>query len=300
MDPIKKSPKIAKKYICEKCDYKCSKLSEFNRHLATNKHKNLQNPTYVGKSTYKCECGKIYKHSSTLYAHKKKCNIIETTNKVNELLDNQDIHQLINYLLKENADFKQMLLNQTTNISNNIYSNNNISNNKHFNLNVFLNETCKDAMNISDFVSSIKVNLEDLEHTGEKGYVEGISNIFIKNLNNIEQHLRPLHCSDSKREVFYIKNNNEWVKEKDDKPILTNAIKTIAHENVKQIKQWKEKYPDCTKSSSSKNDTYLQIVINSMNGSTNEESLSNIHKIISNISKKVVIDKSNYLSLFHL
>ena len=161
--------------------------------------------------------------------------------------------------MTENKEFKQMMVDQSKqmielakNAGNNVTNNNTTNNNQRFNLNFFLNETCKNAMNIEDFVSSIKVNLEDLEHTGRRGYVEGISNIFIKNLNNIEEHLRPLHCSDAKREVLYIKNNDEWIKETEEKPILTNAIKTIANENIKQISVWKQLHPGCTMSDSKK------------------------------------------------
>jgi hypothetical protein len=172
-------------------------------------------------------------------------------------------------------------------------NNTNITNshNKTFNLQVFLNETCKDAMNISDFVSSIKLNLDDLEHTGRQGYVQGITNIVLKNLNNVEHHMRPLHCSDLKREVLYIKENNEWTKESEEKPILTKAIKTIANENIKQIKTWRNKYPDCSDVDSKKNNLYLKIVSNSMNGLTKEEGDKNINKIISNVVKEVTIDK---------
>jgi hypothetical protein len=147
-------------------------------------------------------------------------------------------------------------------------------------------------MNITDFVSSIKVDLDDLEHTGRRGYVQGISNIVMKNLDKLEQHLRPLHCSDAKREILYIKDNNEWTKETEDKPILTKAIKVIANENIKQIKNLKDKYPDCIEANSTKNDLYLKIVSNSMNGLTKEEGDKNIHKIISNVAKEVIIDKT--------
>jgi hypothetical protein len=166
-----------------------------------------------------------------------------------------------------------------------------MNNNKTFNLQFFLNETCKDAMDINDFVNNMKIELDDLENTGRTGYVEGISTILIKNLNKLETHLRPLHCGDYKREVLYIKCNNEWTKETEHKPILTNAIKTIANENIKQISKWTNKYPDCVKSNSTKNDLYLKIVSNSMNGLTKEEGEKNISKIISNIAKKVVIEK---------
>jgi hypothetical protein len=214
----------------------------------------------------------------------------------------KDKDALILHLLQQNGNLQNKIIEITSNNSNNSNntsntSNNNITNNnttnidKCFNLNFFLNETCKNAMNISDFVSSISVNFDDLENTGRTGYIEGISNIVIKNLNNLENHLRPLHCSDFKREVLYIKNNNEWTKESEDKHLLTRAIKTIANQNIKQISKWKDNYPDCIKSDSRKNDLYLKIVSNSMNGLTKEEGDKNITKIITNIAKNVTIKK---------
>ena len=125
------------------------------------------------------------------------------------------------------------------------------------NLNFFLNETCKDALNIQEFVSSIKVNLDDLEFTGRNGYIEGITNIIFKNLTNLEKNERPIHCSDVKREVLYIKDSDQWIKETEENPILTKAIKVIANENIKKIKDWKELYPDCTDSDSKKNNLYF-------------------------------------------
>jgi hypothetical protein len=154
-----------------------------------------------------------------------------------------------------------------------------------------LNETCKDAMNITEFIHSIKINIDDLENTGKRGYIEGISNIILKNLNNIEQHMRPLHCSDTKREILYVKDTNGWEKESNDKPILTKAIKYIANENIKQITNWQSQNPDCMSIDSKKNNLYLKIVSNSMNGSTDEESKKNINKIISNVAKEIVIKK---------
>ena len=286
MVPTQKS---SKKFQCECCDYSTSRKSQYERHLATDKHKILQNPTQeTSKSAkiFECECGKKYKHSSTLYAHKKNCHLFNTSDSKNssELTDKE----IIKALLK--------IVQNGTHATTNNNSHNTINNdNKTFNLNFFLNETCKDAMNISDFVSSIKVSLTDLETTGRQGYIEVISNIILKNLNKVEQNLRPIHCSDVKREVFYIKDNNEWLKENQEKPILTKAIKVIANENIKQIKHWCEKYPDCTDSDSKKNNLYLKIVSNSMNGSTQEEGNKNIDKIISNVAKEVTIDKSQVL-----
>ena len=270
----------SKKFHCENCKYSTSRKSQYDRHLLTDKHKILQNPTLKSSEPkWRCPCGKKYKHSSTLYAHKKKCTF--------ETKDAFEQTQIFNQQVIE------ALLKITQNgIANHSYNNNtNNSNNKTFNLNFFLNETCKDAMNITDFVSSVKVELEDLEHTGRQGYVQGITNIVVKNLNKLEQTLRPLHCSDSKREVLYIKDNDEWTKETIEKPILTKAIKVIANENIKQIKNWKNKYPDCIEADSTKNDLYLKIVSNSMNGLTKEEGDKNINKIISNVAKEVIIDK---------
>ena len=303
----KKYAESSAKYSCINCNYITNKKSNYDKHLTTTKHKKsteINENGYIDykvAANFKCQfCSKSYKDRSGLWRHNKTCNVPISTDIVEKKLDP---YEIIQHLLTDNAEFKKMLIEQNkymTSLTNNLsVTNNNVTghnvNNKTFNLNVFLNETCKDAMNIEDFVSSIKVDLDDLENTGEKGYVEGISNIFIKNLNNLEKHLRPLHCSDSKREVLYIKNNNEWVREKDDKPILTNAIKTIAHENIKQIKCWAQKYPEHKNYNSKKNETYLQIVSNSMNGLTAEESFTNVRKIISNISKEVVIDKQYYL-----
>jgi len=307
------SPDDNKYFHCEVCNLKTRNKKDFKKHLNTKKHennllgnentqKNPQNLNYV------CACGKSYSTNSGLWKHKKNCDYKVSTEcsitdpsvpiNIKEFFENNDPIQIINYLLKENSEFKNMLFEQNKQLiemaknANSHNTTNSHNNNKTFNLQVFLNETCKDAMNISDFVSSIKVSLEDLERTGEKGYVEGISNIFIKNLNQMEQHLRPMHCSDSKREVLYIKNNNEWIKEKEDKPILVKAIKAVAHENIKLIKTWTEKYPDCMKPTNNKNDAYLRIVSNAMNGLTDEESLTNIQKVVSCISKEVIIDKT--------
>ena len=299
------------KYYCNICDYKCSKKYNWNKHLTTSKHKiatlgdikvaksgNQEQHDNV-LSKFSCNiCNKEYTSRNGLWKH----------NKTHHDQPNDDISDkaLIMMLIKENTEFKNMMMKMVDNGINNCIANKSINNctnntinnntidshNKAFNLNFYLNETCKDAMNISDFVNSIKINLEDLENIGRTSYIEGVSNIILKNLNNIEKHLRPLHCSDSKREILYIKENNEWTKETDSKPILTKAIKIIANENIKQIKHWAEKHPDCTKSSSRKNDLYLKIVSNSMNGLTEEEGRKNINKIISNLAKETVIQKN--------
>ena len=292
-------------FICEICDFKCCKKGDYRRHILTLKHKNnqidtqkpLKNINYIKEKEYMCECGSTYKFHSGLWRHKKKCNLIDDepdNDYIYQGINLKDKDALVLHLLKQNGDLQNKIIemsSQTSITNNNSHNNSHNTTNNAFNLNFFLNETCKNAMNITDFVSSIQMNLEDLEHTGRSGYIEGISNIILKNLNKLEQHLRPLHCSDFKREVLYIKDNDEWLKETEDKPILTKAIKTIANENIKQINKWKDNYPDCIKSNSKKNDLYLKIVSNSMNGLTKEESNKNINKIITNVAKKVVIEK---------
>jgi hypothetical protein len=235
-----------------------------------------------------CEnCNKKYTSRVGLWKHRKICLIQEESIELG--ISDKEI---INALVKQNNKLMKIIENGVGNTTNTNSHNviNNIDN-KSFNLNVYLNETCKDALNINDFVSSIKLNLEDLEHTGRAGYIEGITNVFLKNLNKLEQHMRPLHCSDLKREVLYIKDNDKWEKEVDQKPILTKAIKTIANQNIKQIQNWRNKYPDCTDVDSKKNNLYLKIVSNSMSGATKEECEKSYNKIIKNIVKESVIDK---------
>jgi len=259
--------------------------------VVNDSEKTKKNEKYI----YKCDCGKIYKYDSGYYRHIKKCDGLKletdiiTAKIVMELIkDNKEMKKII---LDQNTTINNLVHNGAINKNNNSNNVNSMNNNKTFNLQFFLNETCKDAMNITEFVSNIKLELNDLENTGRKGYIEGISNIIVKNLNNLEQHMRPLHCSDLKREVLYIKNDNQWIKETEEKPILTKAIKTIAGENIKQIKTWREQNPDCTDSDSKKNNLYLKIVSNSMSGSDQNECDKNLNKIISNVAKETIIPK---------
>ena len=245
-------------------------------------------------------CDKLFINRSGLWKHKKKCL---TKDELISLIPSniEEQKELMQFLIKENSDFKQLMIEQNKtmmelakksghNINNSTTNNTNNTNN-NFNLNFYLNETCKNAMNITDFISQLPVNLTNLEDTGRLGFAEGISKIFIDGLKQINVTDRPLHCSDSKREILYIKNNNEWNKETDNKTILTNAIKHVANKNIKQIFEWTKKYPDYNDYRSRKNDKYLQIVSQSMSGSTEEESNKNYSKIIKNIVRESIIHK---------
>jgi hypothetical protein len=304
-----KTPQIIPKFICEYCNIKTNNKKDFNKHILTAKHKKLttvnttvniypKNDEAITLFTCK-KCKKEYFSRVGLWKHNQKCNFANEYDNDDEDkymyqgINIKDKDALVLHLLKQNGDLQNKIIEMASHASITNNNSHNTTNNidKSFNLNVFLNETCKNAMNITDFVSSINMTLDDLENTGRSGYIEGISNIIVKNLNNLERHMRPLHCSDYKREVLYIKDNDEWLKETENKPILTNAIKIIANKNIKQISKWKDNYPDCNKSDSKKNDLYLKIVSNSMNGTSKEEGEKNIHKIITNIAKKVIIDK---------
>jgi hypothetical protein len=246
-----------------------------------------------------CNCGKEYNHRQSLSVHKKKCNFKITENIIEEQEEqNNTVPDIIDKnlmltLITQNTELQKQMIDlmksgtTTTNINNN---NNNNSFNKTFNLQVFLNETCKDAMNIMDFVESIKFQLSDLESIGELGYINGLSKVIIRNLKALDENMRPVHCSDLRREKIYVKDAGKWEKEGADNKILKNAIKYIAHKNVKMIPVFREKYPDCIYSDSRKSDQYNRLIIEAMGGDGNDED-GKANKIISKIAKEVLIEK---------
>ena len=297
VEDSKKSPKVASKFYCECCDYNTCKKSDYIKHLSTDKHKNSENDSkMVVKSCqkspkvakYECECGKIYKYDSGYYRHKKNC-LGE-----NVIIDNDDPtdKELILMLIKQNS---QLILQNSDLVKNGthntINSNNTNSHNKTFNLQFFLNETCKDAMNIMDFVDSIKIQLCDLENVGKVGFVDGISSIIVKNLNLLDETKRPVHCADTKREVMYVKDENKWEKEDEDKKKIRKMIKYVTHKNTKLMKEFREKYQGCEKSESKYSNSYDKLIIEAFGGKgDNDEEKEN--KIIRKISKVTTIDKN--------
>ena len=297
-----KSPKISYKFSCINCDYSCNKESEFNKHSLTGKHKintgliqkNIQ-PEHI------CQCGKKYTFRQGLIVHKKKCTLENTIvpiqneekDKVIELLikENTEFKNIVLEIVKSNGDLQKQMIEVCKN-SNNNNSNNTIisnSNNNTFNLQVFLNEKCKDAMNISDFVNTFDLQLEDLESVGELGYVEGMTKIIVDKLNSMDIYKRPMHCSDAKRETIYVKDQNVWMKEDRTNPKLRQAIKTVTFRNMKQVKKWSDTYPESLNNESRLNDKYMMLVIQSTGGNgliTDSE-----NKIIRRIVKEIIIDK---------
>ena len=302
----KKSPKNSDFFVCEFCDFTCCKRSEFDIHLSRPKHTN--NMKRIQKDTkklqqftetieeYICDCGNKYKHHSGLWRHKKNCkemNMLHTATNVNQPIDKD----LIMMLIKENSELKNIMIDQQNMIlkviengsNNTITNSNNNSNNKSFNLNLFLNETCKDAMNIMDFVDSIQLQLSDLERVGEIGYVEGISNIITTNLKKLDITQRPVHCIDKKRETIYIKDENIWEKDAEQNK-LRKAIKKVASKNQRLLPKFKELYPDCINSSSKYSDKYNKLIIEAMGG-RGDNDCEKEEKIIKKISKTVLVEK---------
>jgi hypothetical protein len=308
------TPENAEKRHCINCNFICSKKSDWDRHNNTAKHKNRtklnileQNTPKNAEFIFTCKkCNKGYNARNSLWYHEKKCKEFEETNEEINKLDNEtvDKDQLILMLVKQNSEliketsgFKNMMMEQQSmmlevikNGTQNHSNNNNHSHNKTFNLQFFLNETCKDAMNIMDFVDSIKVQLCDLEKVGKIGYVEGISSIIVKNLNSLDETKRPVHCTDAKREVMYVKDEDKWEKENEDKKKLRKVIKHVAHKNSKMLKEYKTKYPDCDKSESKYSEKYDKLIIEAMGGKGDND-LEKEDKIIKNIAKEVTIDK---------
>ena len=293
---MEKSPKISYNFICLDCDYKCNKHSEYKKHILTLKHKNRTNLNNFEQKIsenlqkYICKkCNKKCNARNSLWYHEKKCLLQEDTEEAIIKQTEPNNEDLISYLIKENQEFKNLILEIVKKDTYNTNTTNNILNNKTFNLNVFLNETCKDAMNIMDFVESIKLQLSDLERVGEIGYVEGISNIIIKNLKELDISQRPVHCTDKKRETIYIKDEDKWEKDEEQKK-MHKVIKKVADKNARLVLKYKELHPDCSTYNSKYSDQYNKIIIEAMGGSGDND-LEKEEKIIRNISKTIGIDK---------
>jgi hypothetical protein len=293
-------PNLSPNYYCKYCDYTTCKKSNIDNHYKTKKHESMVSklnsndfkPKQAAK--YSCKnCGKEYKDNSGLWRHKKICDFEELLSedeepKKEEISDKE----LIVMLLKQNSQLIEHNCELTKNGINNTNSHNNNTNNSHnkaFNLNFFLNETCKDAMNIMDFVDSIKLQLSDLEKVGELGYVDGISNIITNNLKAIDINKRPVHCTDKKRETMYIKDENKWEKEEEDKKKLRRAIKRVAFKNQNLIQDFKKEHPDYNKYHSKISDQYNKLVVESMGGSGDND-IEKEDKIIKNISNVSIIN----------
>jgi len=284
-------------FYCKICDYSCSKKYNFNRHLLSSKHCQVtkgdktMSKNEPDDNMHICDkCNKGYSSRNGLWKHKTKCILINT---VQDIVIGPSDKDLIMMLIKENSELKGMMMKVIENGTQNNTTNNTTthtnSHNKAFNLNFFLNETCKEAMNIGEFVDSIKMELCDLERVGEKGYIEGITSIIVKNLKALDVTKRPVHCTDKKRETIYIKDADKWEKD-EDKSHMHKLIKRVVSKNIKMFPKYKEAHPDCMTYHSKFGDQYHKIVYESMGGKGDDDFEKN-EKIIKNVLKEVVVDK---------
>ena len=288
-------PKSSEKFLCIYCDYFTSRKSQYKRHILTDKHQNQQLSTNVNNLEPKlfiCNCGKKYKDRSGLWRHKQSnCNNNEEINdNLNDISDKELIIMLIKQnaeLVKETNDFKSIMIKVLENGTHNTtYTN---SHNKSFNLQLFLNETCKNAMNITEFVDSLKLQVSDLERVGELGYIEGISSIIVRNLKELDITQRPVHCTDKKRETIYIKDENKWEKDEENKK-MHKLVRNVADKNARLLPNFKEKYPDYNKYSSRVSDQFNKIIVESMGGSGDND-YEKEEKIIKKVSKEITVHK---------
>jgi hypothetical protein len=309
-------------YNCLCCNYNTQFKYIYNRHLLSEKHKRNVNGEPNEKKHICCICNKEYLNYKSLWTHKKKCipvnnkreptelqNVFTPTNGISQpsvsttdiflevLKESKELQQVLieqnkdlqNRLLEQNEEHHKQIIELAGKQGSNTINSHNKTNN--FNLQFYLNETCKDAMNIADFVNSVKLTIDDFETTGKLGFIDGISRIFIKELKKLDTEKLPIHCTDFKRETVYIKDNNTWEKENDDKIRVKWAIDSIAQLNYNQIHQWQEKYPECRVNNTPANDKFFGLAKVALGGYGKEEEDKFREKIMRNVLKEVVLDK---------
>jgi hypothetical protein len=304
-----KSAKKSQEFICKECNFTCSKNCDWSRHIATAKHQNrtiFTEKNAKPKPTHKCiTCDKEYKAKNSLWYHMKKCPGLVVKQPVVEPLENKLISldnpakslEIITDLLKQNKELHEQIIEMSkepkiiNNITNNNISNSNNTTNNQFNLNVFLNEECKNALNIMDFVRSLNLTVEDIEETGRLGYVGGMTRIFVNALKDMDVKMRPIHCTDIKRETVYVKDQDTWEKDNADKNKLKSALKQVARKNLQMLPEWQQQNPDFRILDTPENQQYMQISLSSLGAYSDEESQKQQDKILKNVLKEVIIDK---------
>jgi hypothetical protein len=302
-----KSAKKSPDYNCNECNFKCSKKCDWTRHISTAKHHNrtiFNEKSAKPKPLHKCStCNKEYKAKNSLWYHAKKCPGLDIKQ---ETLENKIVSfdnpvkslEIITDLLKQNKELHEQIIEMSkepkqiiNNITNNNITNSNNTTNNQFNLNMFLNEECKNALNIMDFVRSLNLTVEDIEETGRLGYVGGMTRIFVNALKDMDVKMRPIHCTDIKRETVYVKDKDTWEKDNAEKNKLKTALKQVARKNLQMLPEWQQQNPDYRILDTPENQQYMQISLNSLGAYSDEESQKQQDKILKNVLKEVVIDK---------
>jgi hypothetical protein len=302
----KKVPKSSDKFCCKNCDYTTSRKSQYERHLLTAKHQRIQENTVKSskkEQTYTCEiCEREYKFHSGLWKHKKTCVPLDEANTntqtttfistTSEIPDNDRYELLTNTILelvKKNDELTNSIVEISKQIGNN-NNNTNINSNNKFNLNVFLNEKCKDAMSLTDFVKSLEITMDDFIQTGELGFVDGLSRVMIERINNMDLYNRPIHCTDLKRETLYIKDAEKWEKDAN-KEQLRKAVKGVAYKNDSMRPIWYSETPDVDVLGTENCEKFLKYSQSALGGCGKEETKLFEDKIMKNILKEVTINK---------
>ena len=302
-----KSQKVAKKYHCESCDYICCRKNDYDKHLSTRKHKMLVNTSTTSQKTannFKCICGKSYKHDSSYYKHKKTCTFINEENGNNnggidkeillQVIQNQNnLQNIVMEQGKQHNDFAKKIIDDVIPKIGNNNNNTNTNCNNKFNMNFFLNETCKDAMPLLEFINNLKLSVEDLDNTGKEGLVKGLTDIITKGLNELDITKRPIHCSDIKRETLYIKDEDKWIKDDKDKSMVSHAIRKVKRDADKFFPKWLEQHPNCWEQESPYHEQYMTMVTNRFGKGEENFQEKNTKKVIKNIAKEVIVDKEN-------
>ena len=318
---LQKNPQKIPKYICEECDYRTGNKKDYTKHLTTAKHLKVTNVTKKSPkipNLHNCRfCDKEYKSRMGVWRHENKCTanterninhvpgmdidiekppenthiLLELVKQNQELMtSNQEFKELMVEQQKENQELQKQLL-ENVKYSGQTITNNTINNNQKFNLNFFLNEQCKDAMNMSEFLENMTLDIEDLTETGRLGYVNGISRILVNKLREIDTHKRPLHCTDLKRETLYIRENDSWLKEDNSKERIKQFVDKVANKNCKTMKQWTEEHPNYTEMDSPENQEFMRLSDTVLGGFGEMESKQFRDKIIRNVIKDVTVTK---------
>ena len=303
----KKTPKNAKKFHCIKCDFKCSKQSDFNRHCLTAKHKmetfGNRMETQKTPDSLQCDCGKMFSSKSGLWKHKKKCKNAENVLSSHIICESpppaSNMEMMFEKMCQQNMDLQSAMIEEREEHKKEIeklseqiskistVTNNKTTNNNKFNLNFFLNTQCKDAMSIQSFMENLKLGCKELEHMGDVGYLNGMIDIFNNTIGNMDVYKRPLHCTDLKREVLYFKQGNDWERDSEDKKHLKKLIKNVESKNYDNLQEWQKDHPNSRECDSIDSEHYMKIATEALGGADSNKDSIYLTKIMKHIVKEV-------------